>query len=386
VTAAVPGRASLRVTRAALVWAAVAVILAVVGWYKTINLLVLGGYVLLALLSLNTAAAWLVAGRLRVGRLPIPPTFPGEFVAVAATVTNVSTRPATALLTAEAGPNRAAWLLAPLAGGDTQTISTTWAFSTRGRHVVGPVVVDSAHPLGLVHVFRPLCEPAEILVLPAVGRVDLEMFRRWLIRGGGADVPAPRSSRRSAPGGGDVRGLRPYRPGDSPREVHWRTSARRGQLLVREYDQVEPLDVTVVVDPYLPADPMSADRAALEWSLSLATTLAQAWAAADAPADLTLVVPGDGGPVVHHGRATPAFVRRAFAALAEVEGIPSVPPVPADAVRRRSRRATLILAGPRAGGPLFTGFRAGGLAVREVTPHAPVAWYTAPAGPPERTP
>lgn len=383
---AAPGRPRVRVTRAAVVWVGVAVVLAVVGWYKSINLLVLGGYLLLALLGINLAAAWLVAGRLRVTRLPPPPTFPSEFVTVTAAVTNVSTRPATALLTAAAGPNRAAWLLAPLAGGDTQPLAAAWAFPTRGRHVAGPVVVDSAYPLGLVHVFRPLCDPTEILVLPALGRVDLAMFRRWLVRGGGADVPAPRSSRRAAPGTGDIRGLRPYRAGDSPREIHWRSSARRGQLLVREYDQVEPLDVTVVVDPYLPADPTPADRAALEWVLSLATTLAQAWATADAPADLTLVVPAAGGPIVHHGRATPAFVRRAFASLAEVAGTPAVPPVPADAVRRRSRRATRLLVSPRAGGPLLTGLRTGGLAVREVTPHTPAAWYTAPAGPAGRTP
>ncbi|HEU0298047.1 MAG TPA: DUF58 domain-containing protein, partial [Longimicrobium sp.] len=36
---------------------------------------------------------------------------------------------------------------------------------------------------------------------------------------------------------GEYRGLRPYRPGDDPRDVHWRTTARVGQPVVKEYER-----------------------------------------------------------------------------------------------------------------------------------------------------
>jgi uncharacterized protein (DUF58 family) len=41
----------------------------------------------------------------------------------------------------------------------------------------------------------------------------------------------------SAGARGEYRGLRPYRPGDDPRDVHWRTTARVGHPVVREYER-----------------------------------------------------------------------------------------------------------------------------------------------------
>jgi uncharacterized protein (DUF58 family) len=50
-------------------------------------------------------------------------------------------------------------------------------------------------------------------------------------------------------GGGDtVRSVRPYVPGDPARLVHWPTSARRGELVVREYEPPPALGVALVVD------------------------------------------------------------------------------------------------------------------------------------------
>jgi uncharacterized protein (DUF58 family) len=50
-------------------------------------------------------------------------------------------------------------------------------------------------------------------------------------------------------GGGDaVRAVRPYVPGDPARFVHWPTSARRGELVVREHDPPTALGVALVVD------------------------------------------------------------------------------------------------------------------------------------------
>jgi hypothetical protein len=52
-----------------------------------------------------------------------------------------------------------------------------------------------------------------------------------------------------AAGGGDtVRAVRPYVPGDPARLVHWPTSARRGELVVREHEPPPALGVALVVD------------------------------------------------------------------------------------------------------------------------------------------
>jgi uncharacterized protein (DUF58 family) len=356
------------------IWLGVAFLLALVGWVKTINLLLLLGYVLFALLGVNAWLAWRMSRRLTAARRPTPPVYAGETVAVAADVTNPSRRAATVLITDQAAGNRSAWLLAPLPAGQSQPLTTRWALRARGRHATGPLTAEAGYPFGLVVAARALAPPGELVVLPAVGRVDVEAFRRWLVRAGAGEADSRRPSRRAAPGRGDVRGLRPYRAGDSPRDIHWKTSARRGQLLVREHDQGEPLDLVLIVDPWS-ADAQLTER--LEWVLSLATTLGRSWCASAAGSDLTLIVAGS-PPVVRSGRASPGFVRPAFACLADVTGSPDVPPVPPGLARRRSFRAARVVVSTRPAGPVAEELRRAGLPVALVHPAAPPVWYSPP--------
>ena len=372
-----PGRTRVRMTRAAWVWVLTAAVVTVVGWYKSLNLLLLGGYFLLTLLAVNLRLAWRASSRLRATRHPTPPAFSGETVTVTADVVNEAGFPLTTLVTAAAGANRSAWMFSPIGSGDRRAITARWTFTRRGRHALGPLKVDSSYPLGLLHVERQLAPDATVLILPAVGAVDLELFRYWLTRQEAGAGETHRPSRRATPGSGDVRGLRPYRPGDSPREVHWKTAARRGQLFVREYDRTEPMDLVLVLDPWLPAGASGEAVRRLEWVLSLAVSLAVASAVSDSPAELTLIVPGR-PPAAFHGRATTAFVRRAFAALAELEGAAELPPVPADFVRPRANRAARLVLSSRTGGPTAVALRGAGLTCAEVTPDRLPSWFTPP--------
>jgi uncharacterized protein (DUF58 family) len=86
----------------------------------------------------------------------------------------------------------------------------------------------------------------------------------------------------------EFHGLRPYRPGDSPRWVHWRTSARRGELMVREFEDLPSENLLLVFDPTLVLDEEDlspaervADRRWLreqfEQAVSLVATIAWDW-------------------------------------------------------------------------------------------------------------
>ena len=50
----------------------------------------------------------------------------------------------------------------------------------------------------------------------------------------------------------EYHGLRDYRSGDSPRWIHWRTSARRGELMVKEFEHQNEQDLAILIDPWLP--------------------------------------------------------------------------------------------------------------------------------------
>src|SRR5437868_4224320 len=59
-----------------------------------------------------------------------------------------------------------------------------------------------------------------------------------------ASLAAPRAG-----SGNELFGIREYRPGDSLRRIHWRSSARHGELVVREYEPPGVQTLAIFVDP-----------------------------------------------------------------------------------------------------------------------------------------
>jgi uncharacterized protein (DUF58 family) len=88
--------------------------------------------------------------------------------------------------------------------------------------------VATAYPYGFARKARLYPQPAWFLALPNVARVEVP----WLgaVRRDG-DTASPRTGQ-----GDEYRGLRDAKPGDLPRDVHWKVSARRERLIVREWE------------------------------------------------------------------------------------------------------------------------------------------------------
>jgi uncharacterized protein (DUF58 family) len=182
----------------------------------------------------------------------------------------------------------------------------------RGRHDAVTVDLATAAPFALQwwtrRVELPL--PSPLHVAPRCGRPD-GLPRR--ARDDSGDQAGWASSEVGQP-----RGARPYRPGDSRRQVHWRATAHTGELMVRELERPahEPVTVTVV----LPADPAEAERAA-ERALGTVVRLL------DRGADVLLATVEPSGPVVQPVADRRAAGRRLARA------------VPARAASRAGRRA-----------------------------------------------
>ena len=112
----------------------------------------------------------------------------------------------------------------------------------------------------------------------------------------------------------EVHGLRDYRAGDSPRRIHWKATARRNRLTVREYEDAAPPRLLLVVDPWLPDRPKAVDHDRLEAVMSLAAGVCKEWRR-EAGARLALVIAGP-TPVAIDGPPGPAFTERQLVALA----------------------------------------------------------------------
>lgn len=145
--------------------------------------------------------------------------------------------------------------------GKTQRASYRHTFLERGRHVFDGVRVATKFPFGLFRKSRDLDLPLEVVVLPHVTPMD-PLPPRAITRG---EQTSTRLGRR-----GDFHGLRQHRQGDDRRDVHWRSSARSGRLVVREYEDERARAVTLVVDNAVPATSSGSDGAALAKEHALA--------------------------------------------------------------------------------------------------------------------
>jgi uncharacterized protein (DUF58 family) len=145
------------------------------------------------------------------------------------------------------------------------TGSLTPVAPRRGLHRELDVTVACHHPFGLVGWVRtrPVALPHPLAVGPAVRP--------------GHDAGAVRPDEQGAAGGhGDqVRGLRDYQPGDPARLVHWRASARSGQLVVKDLDGTIRPALLVGLDLSGGGEP--AERAAGEAAGTCLEALARGW-------------------------------------------------------------------------------------------------------------
>lgn len=137
---------------------------------------------------------------------------------------------------------RCFFLKVPEAG--TQRATYRHTFVRRGRYVLDGVRIATRFPFGLFRKSRDMPLSTELVVYPALVPVVRPPSR---VESRGDALTARRGRR------GEFFGLRELRHGDDRRDVHWRSSARTGRLLVREYEDELSRDVTIAVDNALPA-------------------------------------------------------------------------------------------------------------------------------------
>jgi uncharacterized protein (DUF58 family) len=81
-------------------------------------------------------------------------------------------------------------------------------------------------------------------------------------------------SRRRAGVGTEILGVRPYQSGDSPRRVHWRSVARTGRLMSKEFADESRPGLVVVLDVRAhPYPPTASKHTPFEWAVKIAASI-----------------------------------------------------------------------------------------------------------------
>lgn len=119
-------------------------------------------------------------------------------------------------------------------------------FHERGAYRVGPATVSTRFPLGLGIGYRTINTTADIYVRPRLGELTTSIERLFQLDQHGQS----KSSSKSGAEEGEFFGLRPWATGDSKRWIHWRTTARLGELSVRQYEQHQRRQITIILDLY----------------------------------------------------------------------------------------------------------------------------------------
>lgn len=112
----------------------------------------------------------------------------------------------------------------------------------RGVWPLGPLVLRTVDPFGLAQREQEFGETRTVTVVPEVFALD-----PLAVRVGAAGGTAHTSSTRLGQGADNL-SPRYYLPGDSMRRIHWRATAHRGQLMVRQEEEESSPDAIVVLD------------------------------------------------------------------------------------------------------------------------------------------
>lgn len=311
-----------------------------------VNLLVILGGMMLAPLLINWRLALASLRSVSVRRLPMRPVHAAQPLVVEFEIKNPRWWLAAWMVTVEDQWFRAAsvraeksanawfsldswvkWFL----GHEVEAVATAFApcvepgatvrtsyellFSRRGRYAIHSFRLRSCFPLGLIEAVATIADSHEVLILPRIGRLSAE----WTHRIAAALSGEGERQLRHRAGDGEFFAVRPWQSGDSMRWMHWRTTARAGRPMVRQFERESSPTVALILDPYLPAEPTAGDRARCEAAISFVATAIADLAQRDV-ARLALLV-ANREKLACIGSRSPVFLEEVFTQLSMLSGI-----------------------------------------------------------------
>ncbi len=117
-------------------------------------------------------------------------------------------------------------------------------FSQRGKYQIGPAELSTSFPFGLIVSRIHFPKSETLFVGPEIGQLHPTWERRVQSIASGSDTVKRQRSLEED----EFYALRPWRSGDSKKNIHWRTSAKYGQPIVKQHDQQNNRDFALMLD------------------------------------------------------------------------------------------------------------------------------------------
>jgi len=237
--------------------------------------------------------------------------------------------------------------------GRTQQTSYRHSLPRRGRYLFTAFRISTKFPFALFRASRYVEHASEVVVYPAL--IPLSHLPQALSAAVGEQLVS-RLGR-----SGNFHAMREYRSGDDPRDIHWRSSARRNRLMVREYEVEAVQQVTLFIDNALSAEEARDPRAReyLERVISWGASLGVFYLERGCAVRISVRSPAPPLPLLF----SPSSLSRMLTALALLETaapevpfqpLPPLPPLIGDRPCERADCLLIVRPGrlPQSGAPL----------------------------------
>jgi len=132
--------------------------------------------------------------------------------------------------------------MASLGAFEKQEVDFEFPSPPRGNYQIGPLILRARDPYGFYMVERKL-GPETLSVIPRPERITGAQLRPRHVLAWPGTFPS-----RSMGIGTEFYSMRKYVPGDDPKRINWKASARQNELIVNETEAERITDVMVVLD------------------------------------------------------------------------------------------------------------------------------------------
>lgn len=209
----------------------------------------------------------------------------------------------------------------------------------RGRFRLGPIVLRSGDPFGLFSTELRVAQDALVLVYPRVVALPF-----WTLPGSFLEGNVL-TGQRSLQSTSMVMGVREYRPGDALNRIHWRSSARHGELKVKEFELDKTADLWIQLDLDRHWHRGAGEESTEERCITIAASVVQK--ALHEHRNVGLVTSGARTEVLHPDRGTRQYGRlMQYLAELQVGGTRSLGETIIETLPRIRRGASVLIITP----------------------------------------
>ena len=160
-------------------------------------------------------------------------------------------------------------VVAYIGGNTTRSFDVPLLCEKRGFYRLGPVGLASSFPLGLAEARQQKNGGVQTLTIYpdvfTIMKLPLSGTQSEIHRGG---FLLPKGA-----GAAEFSGLREYRRGDNPRHVHWPTTARLNELMVKEFEPLASASLYIVLDLSADANVGKGKHSSFEYAVRIAASI-----------------------------------------------------------------------------------------------------------------